>query len=198
MVQGRRVQGQIFAGRSAATADHHQRSPFSLEPEADGWRRVRARGRRDFLGADLWLAFALLLLLTTLTACQSRRSVELVSATLARDATADFQPVEPTTRFGVTDEIHLIVQVRDAPPATPIRVVWIAVDVEGAAPETKAAEFTQRVSDDQRTEFTLRNQGPWPSGRYRADIYVNDSLARSLEFEIGERRLENGDVENDR
>ncbi|HBY97391.1 MAG: hypothetical protein M5U01_17155 [Ardenticatenaceae bacterium] len=135
---------------------------------------------------DLGLLVVLLPLLIALASCRSQRGVELASAVLARGATADFKPVEPTTRFAPSDEIHLILQVRNAPPETPVRVVWIAVEVEGNPPETKVAEFTQQISDNRRAEFTLRNQGPWLPGRYRADIYIQDSLVRPLEFEIGE------------
>src|SRR5690606_28599075 len=101
-------------------------------------------------------------------------------------ATDDFEPIEPTTNFSTTDEIHLIVQVRNAPVDTPVRVVWVAEAVEGAAPETIAAEFTQRLRDNQRAEFTLSNEGPWPRGRYRADLYFDGTLVKQIPFTIGD------------
>lgn len=145
----------------------------------------RSRGQRlRWLSCGTLILLALLLLFFVVT--RGRLGGPLASATLARGATEDFQPIEPTTTFTATDEIHLIVRMRNLPPATPVRVVWIAVEAEGVEPETTAAEFTQSLSGSQRAEFTLRNDGPWPAGRYRADIYVEESLVRSVEFEIGE------------
>jgi hypothetical protein len=39
---------------------------------------------------------------------------------------------------------------------------------------------------DSTADFTLSNDQPWPVGKYKADIYLDDKLDRTLEFEVQE------------
>ena len=60
---------------------------------------------------------------------------------------------------------------------------WTAVSVEGAAPNTKI-DAAEKTLGDATITFDLTNNKPWPKGSYKVDLYLNDKLDRTLEFQV--------------
>jgi hypothetical protein len=56
------------------------------------------------------------------------------------------------------------------------------VQVEGEDPNTLIDEAETQGSGT--FTFNLANNGPWPLGQYRVEIYVNGELALTLDFEV--------------
>jgi hypothetical protein len=79
---------------------------------------------------------------------------------------------------------YCIVEVASAPNDTTLKAAWTAVDVEGEAPNTFIDETEITVGSENIFTFNLSNTGPWPRGQYKVDIYLNDELNRTLEFEV--------------
>ncbi len=99
-------------------------------------------------------------------------------ATLARDGAG----VEPTIVFAQDDTFYCLVELAGASPDTRVRAAWTAVEVEGAEPNQAidAAELT----GDRFLQFKLSNNQPWPPGRYRVELYLNNNLNQTLEFQV--------------
>jgi hypothetical protein len=71
----------------------------------------------------------------------------------------------------------------NAPDDTKVKAVWTAVSVEGADPNT-LIDQTELTSGGGALTFNLSNAGPWPTGQYKVELYLNDKLDRTLEFQV--------------
>ena len=125
-----------------------------------------------------------LLVLSTLVlsslACEfSASTASITEAVMARDA----EGTEPTTVFAPEDTFFCLVTLGNAPDDTSVRAVWTAVEVEGNDPNTVIDESAIE-SGSGTLEFNLTNSNPWPVGSYKVDLYLNDELDRTIEFEV--------------
>ncbi|GAB4566224.1 MAG: hypothetical protein Kow0047_17430 [Anaerolineae bacterium] len=88
-----------------------------------------------------------------------------------------------TTSFAQDDVFYAHVDLRNAPDHTRLKAVWTAVEVEDTQPNLTINE-TEFVSGSGTVRFELSNTDLWPRGKYKVDIYMNDELAKTLEFEV--------------
>jgi outer membrane usher protein FimD/PapC len=74
---------------------------------------------------------------------------------------------------------------------TKLKAVWATVDA-GGQQDKKILEKTveimpeaiKGVEEPNRINFSLTPNEPFPTGDYKVDIYLNDELAKTVEFEI--------------
>ena len=94
-------------------------------------------------------------------------------------------PGEAATGFTTSDvPIHCVVVLSGASNVT-VRMNLVAIDVPGVKSETRVVSTSYTTKDNQdRVNFSGRPERLWASGRYRADIFINDTLVKKLEFEI--------------
>jgi hypothetical protein len=121
-------------------------------------------------------------LLLVLSACSfSASSANISSAEMARDQEGE----QPTKTFSPDDPFYCIVELSNAPNDTEVRAVWTAVKAEGADPNTRIDEATT-TSGTGQLQFNLSNEGPWPTGDYKVDLYLNDATepTKTLKFEV--------------
>ncbi len=88
-----------------------------------------------------------------------------------------------TAVYGPDEVFYAQVDLRNAPDDTKLKAVWIAVEAEDVDPNYTIYE-TEFVSGSAQVTFDLSNTNPWPAGKYRVDIYLNDKLAKSVEFKV--------------
>lgn len=140
----------------------------------------------------LSLGSLVLLVAIFVSACEfSASTANITQATLAKDVKpGTLEPIDPTTTFPVDQPaIHLVVTVANAPSDTKVKSVWTAVDVGSMAPaNTKLDEAAVTLDASGTAHFTLSipTSGVWPAGKYKADVYLNDKLDRTLEYTIGQ------------
>ena len=91
----------------------------------------------------------------------------------------------PTETFSSDEQFYCIVELSNAPKDTKVRAVWTAVKAEGAKPNTKIDE-AKTTSGSGQIQFNLSNEGPWPTGDYKVDIYLNDAKkpTKTLTFKV--------------
>ena len=121
-------------------------------------------------------------LLLVLSACSfSASSANISSAEMARDQ----EGKQPTKTFSPDEPFYCIVELSNAPNDTEVRAVWTAVKAEGADPNTKIDE-AKTTSGSGQLQFNLSNQGPWPVGDYKVDLYLNDAEepTKTLTFKV--------------
>ncbi|MDP8974488.1 MAG: hypothetical protein M3N45_15295, partial [Actinomycetota bacterium] len=97
-------------------------------------------------------------------------------------------PVIQTTVFTPEeDAFYCIAELSNAPDDTVVRALWIAVDVEGAPPNTEIDETSITSGDGQLTfDLTHNPFGTWSEGQYKVDLFLNDERQpeRTLEFSV--------------
>lgn len=80
--------------------------------------------------------------------------------------------------------IYCVVQLDSMKPAT-VKMTFVAVKVQGVKPETKVITTSYKTNGKQsRVNFTGTPDKVWTAGFYRIDIFVDEKLAKNLEFEI--------------
>jgi hypothetical protein len=95
----------------------------------------------------------------------------------------DKEGTQETAVFANNQTFYCIVQLANAPDDTNLKAVWTAVTAEGAAPNTKIDE-AQKTSGDGTIVFNMTNNQPWPVGSYKVDLFLNEKLDRTLEFQV--------------
>ena len=95
------------------------------------------------------------------------------------------EAVDPTTVFAQDDlTIHLVVKVANAPDDTTVKAVWQIAQIEGYDPGVIDETSLTLDSGQDSLDFTLSNDQLWPVGKYKVDLYLNDKLDRTLEYEV--------------
>jgi hypothetical protein len=141
--------------------------------------------RRTLVGFRITLLFPLVcaaFLLLTLSACSfSASSANISSAKMATDEDGK----NPTETFSPDEQFYCIVELSNAPDDTEVRAVWTAVKAEGAKPNTEIDE-AKTTSSSGQLQFNLSNEGPWPTGDYKVDLYLNDAKepTKTLTFKV--------------
>jgi len=126
-------------------------------------------------------AIALAALILAGLACEfSASTANIASATLSADESGS----PATTTFPPEQSVfYLIVELANAPDDTKVKAVWTAVEAEGVDANFKIDE-SELTSGSATLTFNLSNNGLWPIGKYKVDLYLNDELERTLEFEV--------------
>jgi hypothetical protein len=88
-----------------------------------------------------------------------------------------------TTTYPQDATFYAIAELANAPDDTVVRAVWTAVNAEGEAPNTLLDDVSF-TSGDGTIIFDLTNDLLWPLGEYRVDLYINDELKTSLDFQV--------------
>jgi hypothetical protein len=130
----------------------------------------------------LFLPVCATFLILALSACSFSASTAKISdAKMARDQDGK----QPTKTFSPDEQFYCIAELSNAPDDTKVKAVWTAVKVEGAKPNIKIDE-AKTISGSGQLQFNLSNQGPWPTGDYKVDLYLNDAKkpTKTLTFKV--------------
>lgn len=128
----------------------------------------------------LRVLFAVLAVVLSTLACEFSASTARISdAFMARDD----QGANRTTVFAQNEIFYCIVQLANAPDDTTVKVVWYAVNVQDTEPNL-LIDQVETTGSDGIIPFNLTNNDLWPLGTYKAEVYLNGALERSLDFEV--------------
>lgn len=131
----------------------------------------------------LILSAVLALVASSLACATLNRELGLSNARMAFDQ--DGQNV--TSTFSPTDVFYVVADLANAPRGTKVDAKWIAVDAADTDPNLEFQAQTLDITDERFTGniyFQLSNDAAWPVGQYRVDLYLNDTLAESVEFSV--------------
>jgi hypothetical protein len=90
---------------------------------------------------------------------------------------------QPTTVFSPQDTFYAVVDLKNAPDDTAVRAEWVAVDVEGEESDF-VIDSTEITTGSNQLHFNLKNDSPWPAGEYQVNLYIDDELEETLEFQV--------------
>ena len=107
---------------------------------------------------------------------------------MGTDRTDDYQIIGPSTEFYTdTPKIVCVWAVEGVGLSVPIRSVWIAEDVGGAAPPNYQLEDKSIVGVNEGSFYITTPANGWPVGKYRLEIYIGDKFAKQIPFTIKQR-----------
>lgn len=130
--------------------------------------------------SSLRLGLAVFALILASLACSfSASTASIKEAKMARDN----EGTQPTTTFSPTDTFYCVAELANAPDDTKVKASWTAVEVDGEQPNT-SIDQAELTSGSGTLHFKLSNNGPWPAGKYKVDLYLNDKLDKTLEFSV--------------
>lgn len=96
----------------------------------------------------------------------------------------DESGAQPSETFGPADIFHLLVKVADANESVTLKSVWTVVQAEGVAAGTLVKELEGTLPGSGNFHFELSNNGPWPVGVYKVDLFLNGVFSRSLQLTV--------------
>ena len=125
--------------------------------------------------------FVVVLIFAALACNFSASTANITNAHMATDSadssqTTVYPPEAPT--------FYCFYELNNAPDGTIVKGVWTLVAAEGydANSEIDSAEIT---GSDNSYYFSLdRATDTWPVGQYKIDLYVNDKLVQTVNFEV--------------
>jgi hypothetical protein len=131
----------------------------------------------------LTLGIILVLFALGAAACEFSASTARITQVVMARGYADGAAVDATNTFQPTDTIHGVVTLGNAPDDTKLKAVWTAIDAgDGQYKNTKIDET--EVTTGGVADFTLSNTTPWPTGTYQVELYLNDTLAQTVAFNV--------------
>ena len=91
----------------------------------------------------------------------------------------------PTKVFSPDQTFYCVADLNNAPKDTKVKAVWTAVKVQGAKPNTQIDEASTKSGSGQ-LQFNLTNNGSWPTGDYKVDLYLNNAKkpTKTLTFKV--------------
>jgi len=99
----------------------------------------------------------------------------------------DFDDTDRTNVFSPSDEyFYCFFSLKNAPDTTVVRGEWILVSADGFDSNSSIDEG-DITSGDGALYFSLQRSASvdaWPVGQYKVDLYVDDNLVQTLNFEV--------------
>lgn len=126
------------------------------------------------------MAAILIVILVTLACGGSVSTANISSAKMF----ADSEGTQETTVYAQDQPFYCIVELANAPDDTTLKAVWTAVEAEGTEPNLMIDDAEITAGNEDVFTFDLTNNGLWPIGKYKVDLYLNGELDRTLEFEV--------------
>ena len=92
-----------------------------------------------------------------------------------------------TTTYSPTDVFYAVADLANAPQGTKVEAKWTAVNAADTEPNLEFQTQTLDITEETFSGtiyFELSNDEGWPTGQYKVDLYLNDALAQTAEFNV--------------
>ncbi len=126
-----------------------------------------------------WIAVLVTLLGATLACAGSVSTANVADAWMSTDEAG----TNRTTVFAQDAVFYAQADLKNAPDDTILKSVWTAVDVQDTEPGLVINE-TEVTTGSGLVHFTLSNDSLWPTGTYRAEIYLGEELVKTIDFSV--------------
>jgi hypothetical protein len=126
-----------------------------------------------------WILVLVAVLGATLACAGSVSTANVADAWMSTDEDG----TNRTTVFAQDAVMYAQADLKNAADDTSVKAVWTAVDVQDTEPGLVINE-TEFTTGSGLVHFTLSNDSPWPTGAYRAEIYLGGELVKTLDFQV--------------
>jgi hypothetical protein len=136
------------------------------------------------LNAHKSLPFVLLAVVLILASLACNFSASTANISNAHMSTDESDSTQTTVYAPDAQTLYCFYDLKNAPDDTVVKGVWTLVSAEGyeANSEIDSAEIT---GGDDSYYFSLdRAAEAWPAGQYKIDLYINDKLSQTVEFQV--------------
>jgi hypothetical protein len=136
------------------------------------------------LKGNKFLPFGLFVVVLVLASLACNFSATTANITNAHMATDESDSTQTTVYSPDTQTFYCFYDLNNAPDDTVVKGVWTLVSAEGydSNSEIDSAEIT---GADDTYYFSLdRAADVWPVGQYKLDLFINDKLAETVEFQV--------------
>jgi hypothetical protein len=131
-------------------------------------------------GNKLPVILAFLVLLLASLACEASASTaNIADVWMSADEAGD----QRVTSYAQDANFYAQVDLQNAPDDTVLKAVWTAVEAQDTEANLVITE-TEFTTGSGVINFNLTNDNLWPIGTYKVEIYMNDILSTTLEFEV--------------
>ena len=94
----------------------------------------------------------------------------------------------PAIVYEPFDVFYVVGDLNNAPAGTVVEAKWLAVQIEGYEPgeliyEQAISDFTEE-SFSGTIYFQLSNDGGWPTGDYKVEVYLNGNYVQTVSFSV--------------
>jgi hypothetical protein len=97
----------------------------------------------------------------------------------------DNKAVDETKVFSPKDNpFNCVVNLNNPKIDTKVKAVWSVVDAEGTQNQQILDKEVTTENRESVVQFTLSLPRDWPTGKYKVDLYLNNTLDRTLEFSV--------------
>ncbi len=97
---------------------------------------------------------------------------------------SDIKGVFTTNKYKPDQVIYLFFDINDPTNKNLVRIVWSVVEVKGFLPGTVRSDITDVATVKNYKTLSNHSANPWPAGKYKVDLYLNDILQQTIDFEI--------------
>ena len=97
---------------------------------------------------------------------------------------SDIKGVFATNKYKPDQIIYLFFDINDPTNKNLVRIVWSVVEVKGFLPGTVRSDITDVATVKNYKTLSNHSANPWPAGKYKVDLYLNDILQQTIDFEI--------------
>ena len=126
------------------------------------------------------IILVLIALLFASLACEfSASTANIAEAWMSADEAGE----QRVTSYAQDEIFYAQVDLQNAPDDTVLKAVWTAVEAQDTDPNLYITE-TEFTSGSDLIHFNLSNDNLWPTGTYKVEIYLNGTLAETIEFSV--------------
>jgi len=133
------------------------------------------------------ILLAVIALLMSSLACNAlANGVSVTTANITRVHMATDENDSQSTKSYSPDvsSFYCFFDLNNAPDDTKVKGVWTAVDAKGIDPNF-LIDSSEITHGDGVIYFSLeRSSDAWPVGKYKVELFVNDKLVQTVNFEV--------------
>lgn len=97
----------------------------------------------------------------------------------------DINDSKQVTSYGPGDKtFYCFFELKNAPESTVVKGTWTLVSAEGYSANSEIDSATVTGSDNTYYFSLDRSADAWPVGQYKIDLYIDDKLVQTVDFEV--------------
>ena len=128
-----------------------------------------------------FVLFVFVLVLATVACEFSASTANITNVHMSLDE-ADTQ--QATSYAPDAPAFYCYFDLNNAPDDTIVKGVWTLVSADGYDPNQEI-DFAEITGSDDTYYFSLGGStDPWPVGQYKIDLYLNDELVQTVNFDV--------------
>lgn len=97
---------------------------------------------------------------------------------------ADIDGFIPKSQFKPNETIYLLFDINDPTGKNVVRIVWSVVDVKGFKAGAVKSDTPYIIKENKFATLSDHSANPWAEGKYKVEIYLNNILGKTIEFDI--------------